>query len=400
MGQPVTATARDRTARPTSLDEAVAAMREAGPGGVLIRGAGTKLAWGGPVERPHTELDTRGLDALVAHNAGDMTAEVGAGMPLARLQDALAGAGQWLALDPPSGLDDGATVGGILAAGDAGPRRLRYGTVRDLVIGTTFVLADGTVGHSGSHVIKNVAGFDVTRLLTGSLGTLGLVAQVIVRLHPLPAASLTLRVPAPMAAASALALTLAASPVEPTAVTWLDEELLVRLEGGGDGVEAQARATAELARAAGRGPDAERLEGEAEAAAWARVAEATAGAEGETVARAGTLPDRLPAVAEALARAAEAVGVSAGLTADACVGTATARLAGGDAPAHAAAVAAWRAAVERLGGTVALRRRLDGVDGLVPAWGTPPPAIELMRAVKRRLDPDDRCGPGRFAPWF
>jgi glycolate oxidase FAD binding subunit len=197
----VTAT-RSGTLRPGSLDEAVSALTEAaaGPGGVLVRGAGTKLGWGAPVDAA-TELDTRGLDELVAHNAGDMTAEVGAGMPLARLQELLAGAGQWLALDPPGA---GATVGGILAAGDAGPRRLRYGTVRDLVIGTTFVLADGTVGHSGSHVIKNVAGFDVTRLLTGSLGTLGLIAQVIVRLHPLPAASETLRLPAPLPEASAL----------------------------------------------------------------------------------------------------------------------------------------------------------------------------------------------------
>jgi glycolate oxidase FAD binding subunit len=395
----VTATVGNRSIRPTSLDEAAAAMREqrARPGGVLIRGGGTKLSWGGAVDRTLTELDTRGLDELVAHNAGDMTAEVGAGMPLARLQDELAGAGQWLALDPP-GSGDGATVGGILAAGDAGPRRLRYGTVRDLVIGTTFVLADGTVGHSGSHVIKNVAGFDVTRLLTGSLGTLGLIVRVIVRLHPLPAAGATLRVPAGMAEASALATALAASPIEPSAVTWLDDALLVRIEGGQGGVDAQAPATAGLAGA--NGLDAEVLDADAEAAAWAGVAEATAGTDGDTVARAGVLPGRLPAVAGALQRAAEASGVTAALVADACVGTATARLSGGDGAGHAATVAAWRGEVERLGGTVTLRRRAPGVDGLVPAWGTPPPAIELMRRVKALLDPDDRCGPGRFAPWF
>jgi glycolate oxidase FAD binding subunit len=395
------------TLRPGSVDEAVAAVRDTGDRTLLLRGAGTKLGWGAPVDAD-VELDTRGLDRLVAHNAGDMTAEVGAGMPLARLQQELAGAGQWLALDPPH---PDATVGGIMAAGDAGPRRLRYGTVRDLVIGSAFVLPDATLTHSGSHVIKNVAGFDTTRLLTGSLGALGLIVQVIVRLHPLPAASATVRVRAGIADASGLALALAASPIEPSAVTWHDGTMLVRLEGAEDGVAAAVPLTRKLAGA--RSLDSDTIEGDDEGAAWAGISAATAGngplphrdeaiglrsgsAEDATVARAGVLQDRLPAVADALTRAASEHGAEAGLVAELCVGVATASLTGGGD--HASVVTAWRDAVEGLGGTVSVRRAASGVE--VPAWGSPPSAVALMRRVKAQLDPDGRFGPGRFAPWL
>jgi len=389
--------------RPASAAEARDALAGAAASGrsVLIRGGGTKLDWGGAVEAD-VELDTRALDRLVAHNAADMTAVAGAGMPLARLQEQLGEAGQWLALDPP-GTDEGATLGGILAAGDAGPRRMRYGSVRDLVIGSTFALADGTVGHSGGLVIKNVAGYDVTKLLCGSLGTLGLVTQVAVRLHPLPGASRTLRITTDARDAARLAAGLAVSPAEPSAVEWAGDPggtgtMLVRVEGVREGVGARTSAVQDLAR--GHGLDARPLGGEEEAAAWREHAGAVGGDDGETVARAGFLPDRLPEVAGALARAAAEARTGATLTAGACLGLATCRISGRDAAAHAATLTGWRRAVEGLGGTVALRRRLAGVDQLADPWGTPPSAAALMRALKRRFDPDDRLAPGRFGSWL
>jgi glycolate oxidase FAD binding subunit len=382
------------TMQPRSVAQAVEAVRDSGERPLLLRGAGTKLGWGAPVDA-ELELDTRGLDSLISHNAGDMTAEVGAGMPLARLQEELASAGQWLALDPP-GPD--ATVGGIMAAGDAGHRRLRYGTVRDLVIGSAFVLADGTLSHSGSHVIKNVAGYDITRLLTGSLGTLGLIAQVIVRLHPLPAMSRTLRISTGLAPAAGFAQALASSPLEPSAITWSDAGgLLVRLEGGADGVTAAVPRARELA---GRhGLDADVIEGDAETAAWAAMTDATIGPDDAAVARAGLLPEHLPEAVTALTRAAGERGVEAAVVVEARAGTATASVTG-DPAASAAVVAAWRAEVERLGGRLTLRRLPEAAAGLVDAWGTPPSAVVLMRQVKCQLDPGDRFGPGRFAPWF
>ena len=138
-----------------------------------------------------------------------MTASAQAGMPLRALQDRLGEAGQWLALDPPTE-PDGATVGGLLATGESGPRRLRYGALRDLVIGVTLVLPDGTVAHAGGHVIKNVAGYDLSKLMYGSLGTLGLIAEVVLRLHPLPETSATVVVPSSVQEATARSLALLA----------------------------------------------------------------------------------------------------------------------------------------------------------------------------------------------
>jgi glycolate oxidase FAD binding subunit len=393
------------TARPRGLAEARDAMLDGGAGARRLRilGAGTKQDWGGPVEAPLV-VETGGMDRLIAHNAGDMTAEVEAGMPLHTLNELLGEAGQWLALDPPAARHARpATVGGIVATGDVGPRRLRYGTPRDLVIGMTYVLPDGTIGRSGGNVIKNVAGYDLAKLLAGSMGTLGLIASVVVRLHPRPAASRTVRVAASARQAAAATRALIASPLEPVAVEWDGGAgtLLVRLEGGADGVK--DRAGRVLGLAAEQGLDAAAakvLAGAAERAAWTAYAGAVTGAEGDTVARAAAVPDRLEAVADALDQASQAAGVQASLASSSALGLHTCRVRGGDPAGHAELVRAWRDAVEALGGTVRLRRRAPGVDGLVAAWGSPPSAATLMRRVKRELDPEDRCGPGRFSPWW
>jgi glycolate oxidase FAD binding subunit len=155
-------------------------------GSVRVHGAGTKLRWARG--EPDVELSTEGLDDIVEHNVGDLTAVLEAGVPLARAQQKFAGEGQMLALDPP---DRGATIGGVVATGDSGPLRTRYGGARDLVVGMRIALADGTVAKSGGKVIKNVAGYDLAKLFVGSYGTLGAILEVSVRLHPLPPATAT-----------------------------------------------------------------------------------------------------------------------------------------------------------------------------------------------------------------
>ena len=125
------------------------------------------------------------------HNAGDLTAVVDSGVRLAELQAAVGRAGQMLALDPPLGDDETATLGAVVAANDSGPLRHRYGSARDLVVGITVELADGTVAKAGGKVIKNVAGYDLAKLFTGSFGSLGRIVDLSVRLHPLPPATAT-----------------------------------------------------------------------------------------------------------------------------------------------------------------------------------------------------------------
>src|SRR5690242_2269366 len=175
--------------RPETVEEAAALLRDLGRQERAVRpvGAGTKLDWGGGPDGA-VELETGGLNRILEHNVGDFTAVLEAGVPISEAQAQFADSGQGLAWDPPGGE---ATLGGIVATADSGPLRHRFGGVRDLVVGITVVLSDGTVAKAGGKVIKNVAGYDLAKLFTGSFGTLGLIASVSVRLHPDPPATAT-----------------------------------------------------------------------------------------------------------------------------------------------------------------------------------------------------------------
>jgi glycolate oxidase FAD binding subunit len=383
--------------RPGSAADA-AKVLGATRGSVVFRGAGTKMGWGGRAAgEPDVVVETGGMARLLSHNPADMTVAVEAGMPLRTLQEELARSGQWLALDPPTEAA-GATIGGLLATGDSGPRRLRYGALRDLVIGVTLVLADGTVAHAGGHVIKNVAGYDLSKLCYGSLGTLGLIGEVVLRVHPRPDSTATVVVPAGAAAATDAALRLLASPLEPSAVDWLghprDEgRLAVRFEGSAAGVQAQMTAARTLLDGAEIVVDA------AEATLWREFAGARRAAPDESTAFAGTLPSRLTAVTEALAAAGEDAGVSVRVASHAALGLHVAHVAG-PPRRQAQAFDRWRQAVRALGGTVLLRDRPAEVDLAVDPMGPPPSAVNLLRALKARLDPDARCAPGRLGSWL
>jgi glycolate oxidase FAD binding subunit len=163
--------------RPASVEEA-AALLKGRESPVRPVGGGTK-PW--LPDRGEEPLETGELNRILEHNVGDFTAVLEAGVPFETAQDAFAEHGQMLAWDPPS---DGSTVGGIMATADSGPMRHRFGGVRDLVVGVTVVLSDGTVAKAGGKVIKNVAGYDLGKLFAGSFGTLGLIASLSVRLHP------------------------------------------------------------------------------------------------------------------------------------------------------------------------------------------------------------------------
>jgi glycolate oxidase FAD binding subunit len=172
-------------ASPRTTQEVASLLRHADASGmgVEIAGAGTKRGWAGAVGGDLL-LDMRALIGVCEHSWHDLTATVRAGTTWAEMQRALAQHRQMVALDPLWA--ERATVGGVIATNDSGALRLRYGSLRDLVIGTTIVLADGTIARSGGKVVKNVAGYDLHKLMIGACGTLTVVTEVTFRLHAIP----------------------------------------------------------------------------------------------------------------------------------------------------------------------------------------------------------------------
>ena len=218
---------------------------------VIARGGGTKLGWGNSPQRADLILSTSRMNSVVEHAWDDMTASVDAGCTVTTLQERLAAHGQHLAIDPL--WPERATIGGILATNDSGPLRVRYGPLRDLIIGITVALPDGTLAKSGGKVVKNVAGYDLPKLMTGSLGTLGVITQAIFRLHPLPKTELTISfTAASVEPLNGLLLTLLDSQLVFTGVQLrvgrdLAPALDIRFAGGTAGIEAQADQARKLA---------------------------------------------------------------------------------------------------------------------------------------------------------
>ena len=188
-----------------------------------------------------TDLTTDGLDRILEHEEGDLTCTVESGVRLSTLNAALARAGQRLSLDPPGN----PTVGAFLATNASGPLRHRFGAPRDLVLGVTLVLADGTIANAGGKVVKNVAGYDLARLVCGSLGRLALIARASFRLHPLPQAARTLVVESDGTARVAAALL--GSQLQPSALDVLHPgRVAVLFEGSERAVEVQIEAAQAL----------------------------------------------------------------------------------------------------------------------------------------------------------
>jgi glycolate oxidase FAD binding subunit len=328
------------------------------------------------------------------HAPSDQIVAVRAGTTLGALQRALAPHGQRLALDPP--LPERATVGGVVAANAFGPRRTRFGPVRDLVIGMTIVRADGVTARGGGKVVKNVAGFDLPRLFCGSLGTLGLVTEVVFRLHPLPEASATVALPG-LTAGEVRALARAAldARLEPVAVAALGGadrfDLAVRFEGFAPGVSDQVDRL--LAAWSGEGRRGERREGADEAAIWAR--HDAIRMDGDVRARASFAPASLEGAAGLLGRLAAALeGGAVVLHPVPGIAFVSGRLR--DPAAAARAVEEARLAVRPSGGSLVLQAAPALLRERADAFGPAPAAIEVMRSLKRQLDPEGRLAPGRF----
>ncbi|GAA4221671.1 glycolate oxidase FAD binding subunit [Streptosporangium album] len=396
-GDEVAGVAPRWVALPETTEEVAALMRVSAEHDLAVTpvGGGTKLHWGNPPERCDLLIDTCCLNQVLEHASGDLVAIVQAGVTMDTLAETLAAEGQELSLDVPL---DGATVGGTLATAIAGPRRFRYGTARDLLIGITVVLADGTTARSGGKVVKNVAGYDLGKLFTGSYGTLGVITEATFRLHPVPDDRrwITVELPVPGAGAAgrpddapglgALVAGLAASQAEPSAieVDWPDVRVGPVVSVLVEGTAADARARAVHALLEERGTP------------WT-----TTGPPGWW----GTPPSQdvllelrvSPSRVDGALRAIAAGGPPAHVRGSAAVAVLQIALppdVGGAVLADY--VSRLRDDLGHLGARLTVLAAPRDLTGRLDRWG-PVGALSLMRQVKERFDPGRRMSPGRSA---
>ncbi len=360
-------------------------------------GGGTSLELGNAPAGIDAAILTRRLNRVVEYAPEDQVIVVEAGVLLSDLQALAARNNQWLGVDAPHAVR--ATLGGLVAVGAFGPRRARYGGIKDLLLGVTLVRADGGVSKSGSKVVKNVAGFDLPKLLCGSLGTLGLIARVTLRLHPLPEASQTLVLGAVSARRVVETVrALRSAQLEPSSVVALRRahdryDLGVRFEGFARGVERDVVRFMELGRGGDEAPTSERLSMVDASVFWQR--HEALRSEGELRFRLQLLPTQLPEAERLLAPLLSGLDAAQGAW-YATLGIGFYSAAVVDAEASVTALSAARSAATALGGALVVDAAPAAIRAKLDAWGPPPNAFELMLELKKRFDPERRLNPGRF----
>jgi glycolate oxidase FAD binding subunit len=401
---------------PGSEAALIALVERAGQEGIAlaVEGAGTKRHFGPGPAADAKQVSLRGLSRVTAHDVGDMILSVEAGARLADVQALLAPHGQWLPIDPPF-VDEGATIGGVLATASSGPRRLGYGTVKDLLLGVRVLGAHGRVTKSGGRVVKNVSGYDLHRPQVGAYGTLGVIVEAHFKVAARPEVSAIWAVPrATLAEAHGILLEIAATALRPVALEAVDAvsagllrarapELpgepglavaLVGIEGSRPSFERHARDLASFA-AHGEGA-AVLLERPASEPLWRALAQLPAATRAEVRVRVGARPRDLPEVLAALDLPRAPV---RGASVRAGVGLAFLSLAcDGDAAVLAPLVARWhRLASTRGGYAVVESAPLDLPGRAQLPFGAGAPS-RLGTALRRAWDPRETLNPGRIVP--
>jgi glycolate oxidase FAD binding subunit len=386
----------DFVVEPGSVEEISDLMKLAAREGLAVapRGGGTKMHIGDPPRRLDLIVSTARMTEVLEHTQGDQIVRVEAGIKLEDLQEHISGSDQMLAIDPP---ESGATIGGIIAANSSGPRRYRYGTIRDLIIGITVVLHDGTVAKAGGKVVKNVAGYDLSKLFTGSLGTLGVIATANFRLHPRPEAARTVAVEleGPQQAQQA-AQAIVHSQVEGTAIELHygeDEKLLtVLLESIPGGIDAKTETADFLLKEFGEVRTLSDEESD-------QLGPLTSpeGAD-EVVLKIGAPPVDLAAVLESALGAAERKGLAHPriITGHAGTGVTLVGLSRENEAGAAGFVEEMREIWVRKGGSVTLQHAPLTLKQRVSTWDNGGDYLGLVRRVKEKFDPRGGMNPGRF----
>jgi glycolate oxidase FAD binding subunit len=395
--------------RPESIEEISTALRIASENGLAVipRGGGGHADLGNPPNRYDVALDLTRLDSIVEYSPEDLVVRAQAGMTLGALNRVLAERGQFLALDTP--LAGGATVGGALSANLTGPARLRYGTGRDLVIGMTSVLSSGMRVHSGGRVVKNVAGYDLNKLYIGAIGTLGVIAEVSFKLHPLPQArAAVVGLFADFGAVHAAGLAIVNSSLGATAVEIAGLDAKMQCEGLGTAgewmlfismaglpraVERQVREIDAMLQTAGAHAT-QTLDGDQCVSTQASLRDmGRADQPAALLLRCNLLPADIP---RALDRLNQKMLIS-GASVTASPGSGNLRLIWSQLPdTPLAAIEGVRREIHGMGGNTIVERCPSDLKASLDVWDVDGSDVETMRAMKEAYDPTETLSPGRF----
>ncbi len=387
-------------ARPADADQTAAVLRVCADlrAAVVPWGGGTSIEVGNPPRAADVVLRTDRLSRVIDHDHANLTVTVEAGMSLGALAQTLAERGQWLPLEPPRA--EAATVGGAAAANLSGPRRMVFGAARDLAIGVRAALANGSVIKWGGKTVKNVAGYDMCKLFVGSLGTLGLLTELTLKLYPLPETSRTITAwrkdrGNDLSAASALASKVLASPLLPTAVTVVNRGalglwagVLVRVEGIEAAVDRHQRDIQSWASRAGF--ETRALTGDDERDAWRKIRD-IGWREDQAAVRLSVTAGRVPAI---LTDLEPLLSASAGIVAHVPAGTIW--IAADSSDLTPALAATLRDLTQRRSGHLLLARAPRALKDGGDVWFPAPQALPLMRELKRTFDPQHILNPARF----
>lgn len=390
---------------PDSLDalREVMAAADAGELAVAPYGGGTRIGIGAAPTRLDAVIVTRRLNRLVDYQPDDMTVTVECGMTVADLQATLAERGQFLPLDPP--LPGRATIGGTVAANASGPWRCAYGAARDWLIGVRVVAPDGRIVKGGGRVVKNVAGYDLCKLYTGSLGTLGVLAELTFKVMPRPEAVGMVSVPLRMEQIEPLLAAIMDSDLAPSALELFapgadptgtapegGAALLTRFDGPREAVDWQFSELQSMAARSGvtAAPSPLTPHQWEQARDWA-------GGEFAWLAMAGSTSSAATALLEAGVQASSAVGTSLEVAARAATGAVFYGARGPLTPEAARELTGkLRAEAKELGGSLVVLQAAPELREGLEVWGPLGPELRLMQGIKAQLDPKGIMNPGRF----
>jgi glycolate oxidase FAD binding subunit len=384
---------------PNTPEELAAVMSYAEQQGLrmLPCGRGSKLHWGGLVEGVNLVISTERINRLVDHAIGDLTVTAESGIKFSDLQELLRKSGQFLAIDPH--YPDQATLGGIISTADTGALRHRYSSIRDMILGISFVRSDGQLVKAGGRVVKNVAGYDLMKLLTGAYGTLGIITQVTLRVYPISHASQTVVLSGHRDQLAQAAQTLLSSALTPTAIEALSAQtmsdlelgeemgLLIRFQAITESVREQAARSLEVGAAFGL---SSRLYPETnETDLWRRLGEKMVGETDSIVCKIGVKPSEAIAVLTQIEQLSQTAGTVIHL------GSGVGQLVL-SSETRTFIIQELRSLCQATGGYLSVLQAPISFKQQIDVWGYAGNALDLMQKIKTQFDPNSLLSPRRF----